>query len=148
MLCPSCSTDNPLGAKFCNECATPLPLQCPSCGTENPSSAKFCNECATPLTPQSKVQGPESEVSKSPILGPQSQAEAEEYFLKAITIARKQQAKSLELRATMSLARLWQQSDRTAEDHQMLSEVYNWFTEGFDMKDLQEAKALLEELKR
>jgi predicted ATPase len=66
--------------------------------------------------------------------------------LKAIEISRKQQAKSLELRATMSLARLWQQQDRRDEAHRMLSEVYNWFTEGFDTKDLQEAKALLDGL--
>jgi len=72
--------------------------------------------------------------------------EAEGYFLKAIEIAQKQQAKSLELRASMSLARLWQSQDRKAEAHKMLSEVYNWFTEGFDTKDLQEAKALLDAL--
>ncbi len=74
--------------------------------------------------------------------------EAEACFLKAIDISRKQHAKSLELRATMSLARLWQQQGKIAEAHQMLSEVYNWFTEGFDTKDLQEAKMLLEELER
>ena len=74
--------------------------------------------------------------------------EAEECFLKAIEIAQKQQAKSLELRATVSLARLWQQQGKASEAHQMLSEVYNWFTEGFDTKDLQEAKSLLEELTR
>ena len=72
--------------------------------------------------------------------------EAEECFRKAIEIAQRQQAKSLELRATMSLARLWQQQGKQKEDHQMLSEIYNWFTEGFDTKDLQEAKALLQEL--
>jgi predicted ATPase len=66
--------------------------------------------------------------------------------LKAIEIAREQQAKSLELRAVMSLSRLWQQQGKTKEAHQMLSEVYGWFTEGFDTKDLQEARALLEEL--
>jgi len=75
------------------------------------------------------------------------QSEAEECFHKAIEIARKQQAKSLELRATMSLARLWRQQGKKAEAHGMLSEIYNWFTEGFDTKDLQEAKALLEELR-
>jgi len=74
------------------------------------------------------------------------QAETEACFLKAIEIARRQQAKSLELRATTSLTRLWQQQGKTAEAHLMLSEVYNWFTEGFDTKDLQEAKALLAEL--
>jgi adenylate cyclase len=67
-------------------------------------------------------------------------------FRKAIAIAQKQQAKSLELRATTSLARLWQQQGKRAEAHQMLSEIYHWFTEGFDTKDLQEAKALLDSL--
>jgi predicted ATPase len=79
---------------------------------------------------------------------PNPQAEAEECFQKAIEIARKQQAKSLELRATVSLARLWQQQGKQHEAHNMLSEIYNWFTEGFDTKDLQEAKVLLEELER
>ena len=89
----------------------------------------------------------ESEVRlPSPTPNPTPKAEAEACFLKAIDIARKQQAKSLELRATMSLARLWQQQGKHPEAHQMLSEIYNWFTEGFDTKDLQEAKALLESL--
>jgi len=75
-----------------------------------------------------------------------TEKEAEECFHKAIEIARKQQAKSLELRAVMSLARLWQQQGKKEEAWQMLAEIYGWFTEGFDTKDLQEAKALLEEL--
>jgi predicted ATPase len=82
---------------------------------------------------QSKVQGPKSKVE-----------EAEECFWKAKEIARRQQAKSLELRAVMSLTRLWQQQGKRTEAHQMLAEVYGWFTEGFDTKDLQEAKALIE----
>jgi predicted ATPase len=72
--------------------------------------------------------------------------EAEECFLKAIDIARQQQAKSLELRAVKSLSRLWQQQGKREQARQMLGEIYGWFTEGFDTKDLQEAKALLEEL--
>ena len=72
--------------------------------------------------------------------------EAEACFLKAIEIVRKQQAKSLELRASTSLARLWQQQGKKKEAHILLSEVYNWFTEGFGTKDLQEAKVLLDEL--
>jgi predicted ATPase len=79
-------------------------------------------------------------------LNPDPQGEAEAYFLKAIGIAQKQQAKSLELRASTSLARLWRSQGKNAEAHQMLSEIYNWFTEGFETKDLQEAKALMEEL--
>jgi predicted ATPase len=75
-----------------------------------------------------------------------AEADAEACFLKAIDISRKQQAKSLELRAVMSLARLWQSQGKRAEAHKLLSEVYNWFTEGFDTKDLQEAKVLLEQL--
>jgi class 3 adenylate cyclase/predicted ATPase len=79
-------------------------------------------------------------------LNPDPQGEAEACFLKAIEIAQKQQAKSWKLRAAMSLARLWQQQGKRTEAHTLLSEVYNWFTEGFDTKDLQEAKALIEEL--
>ena len=98
---------------------------------------------------------------------PDPQSEAEACFLKAIDIAQKQQAKSWELRAATSLARLWQQQaleqgaksteqgarstqhetrTRLVEAHKLLSDVYNWFTEGFDTKDLQEAKGLLADL--
>ncbi len=72
--------------------------------------------------------------------------EAEACFLKAIEIARQQQAKSWELRATSSLARLWQSQGKTEEARKMLAEIYSWFTEGFDTKDLKEAKALLDVL--
>jgi predicted ATPase len=80
------------------------------------------------------------------IASSQAEADAEACFLRAIAIARKQQAKSWELRATTSVARLWQQQGKRGEAQQLLLEVYGWFTEGFDTKDLQEAKALLEEL--
>jgi predicted ATPase len=66
--------------------------------------------------------------------------------LKAIDIARHQQAKSLELRAVMSLSRLWQSQGKRTEAHKLLFEIYGWFTEGFDTKDLQEAQALLNAL--
>jgi predicted ATPase len=105
------------------------------------------------LVLQSRVRCPESqeENQKARLSNPQSlipnpQAEAEACFLKAIEISQHQQAKSLELRATMSLVRLRQQRGKKKEDHQMLSEIYSWFTEGFDTKDLQEAKALINEL--
>jgi predicted ATPase len=77
---------------------------------------------------------------------PDPQGEAEACFLKAIEVAQKQQAKSLELRATVSLARLWQSQGKQREAREILAGVYNWFTEGFDTKDLQEAKALLDSL--
>jgi len=76
----------------------------------------------------------------------QAEAEAEACFLKAIEIARRQQAKSLELRAVMSLSRLWQRQGKKEEAHKLLDEIYSWFTEGFDTTDLREAKALLQEL--
>ena len=76
----------------------------------------------------------------------QKVGEAEECFQQALNIARRQQAKSFELRAAMSLSRLWQQQGKQEEALQMLADIYGWFTEGFDTVDLQEAKALLEEL--
>jgi predicted ATPase len=87
------------------------------------------------LTLQASAQSTESSVQ-----------EAEGYFLTAIAIARQQQAKSWELRAATSLARLWQQQDKQEDAWQLLAEIYGWFTEGLDTKDLQEAKTLLEGL--
>jgi predicted ATPase len=71
------------------------------------------------------------------------QEEAETCFHQALAVARRQQAKSLELRAAMSLARLWQHQGKRTEAYELLAPVYNWFTEGFDTADLREAKALL-----
>jgi predicted ATPase len=75
-----------------------------------------------------------------------SQAEAEAWLQRAMDVARRQEAKSLELRTAMSLSRLWQQQGKQAEAHALLAPIYGWFTEGFETADLQEAKALLEEL--
>ncbi|HXG22487.1 MAG TPA: adenylate/guanylate cyclase domain-containing protein [Methylomirabilota bacterium] len=95
---------------------------------------------------QFNVQGSKFTVTDPRPLIPDPQSEAEACFLKAIVIAQKQQAKSWELRAATSLARLWQSQGKRTEAHELLSHVYNWFTEGFDTKDLQEARALLGEL--
>ena len=73
-------------------------------------------------------------------------AKAEAYFDRALAVARKQQAKSWELRAAMSMARLWRDQGKRDEARDLLAPVYGWFTEGFDTRDLKEAKALLEEL--
>ena len=72
--------------------------------------------------------------------------QAEVCFREAIEVARGQSAKSLELRAAMSLSRLWQRQGKRDEARKLLGEIYGWFTEGFDTADLKEAKALLEEL--
>jgi hypothetical protein len=74
--------------------------------------------------------------------------EAAAWFQQALAIARRQQAKSLELRAAMSLSRLWQQQGKWDEARELLAPIYGWFTEGFDTADLQDAKTLLEELGR
>jgi TOMM system kinase/cyclase fusion protein len=74
------------------------------------------------------------------------QVEAESCFHQALAIARRQQAKCWELRAAMSLCRLWQQRGKRNEAHELLAPIYGWFTEGFDTTDLQEAKVLLQEL--
>ena len=75
-----------------------------------------------------------------------TEPEVEACFRQALTIARRQSAKLLELRAVMSLSRLWQNQGKQDEARQLLAEIYGWFTEGFDTTDLQEAKALLQEL--
>ena len=75
-----------------------------------------------------------------------NQRQAESCFRQALTVARRQQAKSWELRAAMSLSGLWQQQGKRAPARQLLAEVYHWYTEGFDTPDLQEAQALLEAL--
>src|SRR5713101_5680477 len=76
----------------------------------------------------------------------ENQVEAEACFHEALAITRRQEAKSLELRAAMSLSRLWQQQGKRQEAYDLLAPIYHWFTEGFDTADLQDARALLAEL--
>ena len=73
-------------------------------------------------------------------------AKAQASFERALTVARQQQAKSWELRAAMSLARLWRDQGKVQQARELLAPVYGWFTEGFDTLDLKEAKALLDAL--
>jgi predicted ATPase len=80
------------------------------------------------------------------IKDPASHAEAEKSFRNGIEVARRQSAKSWELRATTSLARLLAKQKRHAEARAALSDIYNWFTEGFDTADLKDAEAVLAEL--
>jgi adenylate cyclase len=76
----------------------------------------------------------------------EAEDEAEKCFWQALEVARRQEARSLELRAVMSLSRLWQSQGRQAQAKQILGEIYGWFTEGFETADLKEAKVLLERL--
>jgi predicted ATPase len=108
--------------------------------------AELCRLKGELTLAQSSVQSLESSVQNPQPATRNPQLEVEECFQKAIEIARRQQAKSLELRAVMSLSRLWQQEGKTAEARRRLAEIYAWFTEGFDTPDLREARRLLEEL--
>ena len=80
------------------------------------------------------------------LLSVQRQGEAEVEFTRAIAIARQQQAKSWELRASAGLARLWRDQGKVPQARELLAPIYGWFTEGLDTRDLEEAKALLKEL--
>ena len=81
------------------------------------------------------------------LLAPKKEsAKAQKYFERALAVARQQQAKSWELRAAMSLARFWRSQRKVQQARELLASVYGWFTEGFDTRDLKEAKALLEQL--
>ncbi len=138
-------------------------MRCPNCGFVNPSKFKFCGECGAPLTARAPVAAkakrktPEAERQddaeqyrlKGELLLMQAvpdTPQAEACFRQALDIAQRQQAKSWELRAAMSLARLWKKQSKRAEARALLAEVYNWFTEGFNTADLQEAKVLLEKM--
>jgi predicted ATPase len=80
------------------------------------------------------------------LLGLNRLEEADRAFEAALCVARRQRAKSYELRAAMSLARLWGKQGRRTDARELLAPVYGWFTEGFDTADLKQAKALLDQL--
>ena len=128
--------------------------------------SEFLMACLLTDAVQDVLDAVESELENHPITGqrwleseirrlygelmladdPDRIAEAEAEFHLAIEFSQQQHAKSLELRAVMSLSRLWQKQGKIKQAHERLSEIYNWFTEGFDTKDLREAKALLDAL--
>jgi predicted ATPase len=111
--------------------------------------ARRCISEAMKTIETTKERGYEAEVYRVAgeivLLSPEP-AKAEAYFERALTVARQQQAKSWELRASMSLARLWRSQGKVSEARELLAPVYGWFTEGFDTRDLKGAKALLDEL--
>ena len=113
--------------------------------------AKRCAEEATAVMNVTNERWYEAEIHRTAgeiaLLLPDSDlAKAEANFKHALSIARQQQSKSWELRAAMSMARLWREQGKRNEARQLLAPVYGWFTEGFDTRDLKEAKALLDEL--
>src|SRR5439155_10306553 len=79
-------------------------------------------------------------------LSTENHGEAEAYFRQALEVAHRQSAKALELRAAMSVSRLWQHQGKRNDARQLLAEIYDWFTEGFDTADLKDAKALVDDL--
>jgi class 3 adenylate cyclase/predicted ATPase len=116
-----------------------------------PDDARHCIDDAIDKVERSKEKWAEAEVHRIAgeialkSLAPDPER-AEAYFNHALAVARQQQAKSWELRAAMSMARLWREQGKRDEARHLLAPVYNWFTEGFDTLDLKKAKALLEEL--
>jgi predicted ATPase len=114
-------------------------------------SARRCIGEAIAVAETAKERWCEAEViriaGEIALLSPEPDvAEAEAHFERALAVARQQQAKSWELRAVMSMVRLWRDQGKRDEARNLLAPVYNWFTEGFDTRDLKEAKALLNTL--
>ena len=99
------------------------------------TNERWCEAEISRVAGEIELNSPEPDVAK-----------AQSYFEHALAIARQQQAKSWELRAAMSLARLWRDLGKVQQARELLAPAYGWFTEGFDTRDLKEAKALLEEL--
>jgi predicted ATPase len=115
-------------------------MPCSKCGSDNPAGKKFCGDCGAPLA--------DRPLSAQGGIQPNGGAtrEREAAFHDAITIARWRQAKSFELRATTSLARLLAEQGHRDEARAMLAEICGWFTEGFNTTDVKEARSLLNEL--
>jgi predicted ATPase len=99
------------------------------------SKEKWCEAEVHRIAGEIALKSPEQDVAK-----------AEAYFDRALAVSRQQQAKSWELRASMSMARLWRDQGKRDEARELLAPVYGWFTEGFDTRDLKEANALLDGL--
>ncbi len=141
MRCQNCSAENPEGAKFCTQCATPQRRLCPKCGSENPPAARFCAQCATSLTgdqvaqPAKAAAGPiPSEIRVTPENSDASLVIDGER--KTVT------ALFADIKGSMELM----EDIDPEEARAMLAEIYNWFTEGFNTADLKDAKALLDTL--
>jgi predicted ATPase len=116
-----------------------------------PDDARRCIDDAIDKVERSKEKWCEAEVHRVAgeiaLKSPAPDMErAEKYFDRALAVARQRQTKSWELRAAMSMARLWRDQGKPQQARELLAPIYGWFTEGFDTLDLKEAKALLDEL--
>ena len=114
------------------------------------NSTRCINEAMTTME-TTKERWCEAEINRAAgeiaLTSPErDEAKAKAYFERALAVAREQQAKSWELRAAISMARLWRDQGKRQQAHDLLAPIYGWFTEGFDTLDLKEAKSLLEEL--
>ncbi len=118
-------------------------MRCSSCGRENREGRKFCAGCGGEHFYEAELLRLKGELL---LKRPAPDEEPEACFRQAISVARRQSAKTLELRATTSLARLLAEHGKGEEARALLAEIYCWFTEGFDTADLKEAKALLDAL--
>ena len=150
MLTSGLTASRSMGSTLCN------PFYLSSLARAHAVLGKFddawrCIGEAETLIEQSKQRWFEAEVNRTAgeiaLLSPKPRAaKAEAYFELALAVAQAQQAKAWELRAAMSMARLWRDQGKRDEARDLLAPVYGWFTEGFDTADLKEAKALLDEL--
>jgi predicted ATPase len=113
-------------------------------GSSTLRAATECRGVSSPPRPGTQVSN--SAGRKPTALAERDAAKAQTYFERSLAVARQQQAKSWELRAATSLARLWRDQGKVQQALELLAPVYGWFTEGFDTRDLKDAKALLEEL--
>ena len=161
MRCQSCNHDNRAARRFCAECGTALVALCAACGAANEPGEKFCGGCGERLRPVAVAPGaptPTSEAERTLPAGerrqltvlfcdlvgstPLSQQLDAEEWRDVIT-----HYQQFELRAATTLARLWQRQGKREKARALLAPLYAWFTEGFDTRDLIDAKALLEEVR-
>ena len=161
MRCQSCNHDNRAARRFCAECGTALVALCAACGAANEPGEKFCGGCGERLRPVAAAPGaptPTSEAERTLPAGerrqltvlfcdlvgstPLSQQLDAEEWRDVIT-----HYQQFELRAATTLARLWQRQGKREKARALLAPLYAWFTEGFDTRDLIDAKALLEEVR-
>ena len=139
MQCPRCQAQNREGVSFCEDCGARLALVCSTCGAEVVPPEKDIEHFYAPEV--YRIRG-ELVLKQAGGIA----RDAESCFRRAIEVARARQQKSLELRAVRSLSRLLTRQGKREEARRMLAEIYAWSSEGFDTRDLREAKALLEEL--